>query len=350
MTIYILLLLCGLALVVLTRINPKTNDVASKVYICLLAFLAMFRYDVGQDFIAYEFIFDDLSFGWDHVESEPGFKAVALGCLKIGGTAQLMFAVLALATISLLYLAYKWASRDLMLSLFVFACMGQLYMNCFNAVRQTMAIAFFYFALRYIFDKKFWHYTLCILLAASFHSTALMLFPLYWLLNRHWKKIIVFIVAGLLLASGSLIVTLIKNSGYSPYLYFAKFTEDSSVIQYLYLAMSAFIFLFSNRLMRDHPYRTIFLNLNSLVMICYICFLLFSGTPLTMVMVRMNYYFMFGYAVSLPAIIHGFDGRALRVGGYSLLIAALCFLFINAAIINGANNNTLPFTFNFTLF
>lgn len=350
MTVYLILLAFALALLLMTRINSDTGYVAAKTLIVVLTFLAMFRYMVGKDFLQYTIIFDNVSLNWDYEDIDPGFKAIIKLCDFAGGTSQLMMAIMALLTMTLIYKAYEWSSRDLILTLFVFTCVGQMYFNCFNAIRQAAAIAFFYFALRYVVDRNLPKFLICMLMAASLHTTAVLLIPLYWLINRKWNRIIVVVASAGLLLSGRLIIAMIANSGYSPYLTFAKFTSESSAITYLYVALSTFIFIFSDRLMAEFRYRNIFLNFNSLAMMCFFCFILFSGTPLTMVVTRINYYFMFAYAVTLPAIIENIDGKAIRTGAYTLLIAVASFMFINAAIIHGQEYSMLPFRFNFDLF
>lgn len=68
-----------------------------------------------------------------------------------------------------------------------------------STTRQTIAIALAMIAFKYIKEKKIFRFLFWVLLASSFHITALIFLPCYWLnkfkFNR--KTIFLFIVIGL---------------------------------------------------------------------------------------------------------------------------------------------------------
>lgn len=55
------------------------------------------------------------------------------------------------------------------------------YQECFNATRQMPAVAIVFFSYTYVVSRKFIPFLICILLAVSFHATALTALPLYFL-------------------------------------------------------------------------------------------------------------------------------------------------------------------------
>lgn len=74
----------------------------------------------------------------------------------------------------------------------VWLCMLTYYLlffnNSLNMVRQWMAMSILLFGFSYIEEKDFWKYTLVVLIAFFFHSTALLGFLfyfIYWLLNKN---------------------------------------------------------------------------------------------------------------------------------------------------------------------
>ncbi len=54
----------------------------------------------------------------------------------------------------------------------------------FNGMRQYVAIAIIVFGFKYIFEKNFVKYVITVLIACSFHTSAILTIPLYFL----WKK------------------------------------------------------------------------------------------------------------------------------------------------------------------
>ncbi|MBO9153263.1 EpsG family protein [Chitinophaga sp. GCM10012297] len=54
-------------------------------------------------------------------------------------------------------------------------------------LRQAIAIAIFYFSIRYLVKREFWRYLLCIVAASLFHRTAMFLLLLYFLVKRTYS-------------------------------------------------------------------------------------------------------------------------------------------------------------------
>lgn len=63
------------------------------------------------------------------------------------------------------------------------------YPTAFNLIRMFTAIGIILFAIPYIKHRKFIKFMLLTLLATSFHTTAILFFPLYWLVNIRLTKI-----------------------------------------------------------------------------------------------------------------------------------------------------------------
>lgn len=351
MGIYISLLVLGLLLILATRANPALERVSGVIYTVVLAFIGMFRYDVGQDYFSYESIYDKIAMRWDYGETiEIGFRTVCKLCSELDGTAQLMFAVMSAATLILTYQGLKYFSKDISLSLFVFMGIGQLYLNTFNAVRQALAIALFIFAMRYVAQRKLLKYLLMMALATTFHASAIILVPLYWILRRRWSKISVIIAGAVLALSGRVIINMILNSSYSVYLMQQQFTTEMSSANVMYFAMSVIIFICSDSLMKGYRYRDIFSNLNILAMFCFMLYYVFSNTPVMMVVTRISYYFMIAYPVILAMTVRYIDDKLIKSALTFGIVAMISFMFYRSSIINGDAYNLLPYTFNFNLF
>lgn len=76
---------------------------------------------------------------------------------------------------------------------------GRYWMDCMNAVRQMIVACGFFWASKYIYEKKIFKYCIFILLASLIHQSALILLPFYFIpasLNITNKR---FILIGILL-------------------------------------------------------------------------------------------------------------------------------------------------------
>ncbi|MBV8325813.1 MAG: EpsG family protein [Chryseobacterium sp.] len=82
-------------------------------------------------------------------------------------------------------------------------------------IRQNLGTFMVYFAIRYIKERKFWHYLFFILLAAGIHSVSYLFLPMYWLVRIPLNKITMLI----------LIITSIFLSPFEVYRTFGSFLD-----------------------------------------------------------------------------------------------------------------------------
>lgn len=113
------------------------------------------------------------------------------------GNVRSLFFVLAFIPLFLTFTSLYKLSRifNPFVSSFLFLLF--FYQECFNATRQMPAIALVFFSYTFCFSRKFIPFCICVCLAAFFHSTALVAFPLYFLyprnkenLTEHLKRIL----------------------------------------------------------------------------------------------------------------------------------------------------------------
>ena len=86
-------------------------------------------------------------------------------------------------------LLYRWLRREspnAMLSIWLYLTLG-VYQTEMNVARNAIAILLGYTAFHWIKERKLAPYFLQILMAVSFHKSAVVFLPLYWLVNRRWK-------------------------------------------------------------------------------------------------------------------------------------------------------------------
>lgn len=164
------------------------------IFIQLFVVSAM-RYEIGIDFINYRGIFR-------LVRNVPNLSELVrlskvstleLGYLllnkTVGGVTkepQWIFVITSFIILSFIFLSIKKYSSKVWLSVYLF-CVGP-YISSFNLVRQYIAVGILFFSYQYIKERKLKQYLLLMVLASTFHISALLLIPLYFILNINLNK------------------------------------------------------------------------------------------------------------------------------------------------------------------
>jgi hypothetical protein len=133
------------------------------------------RYDVGTDYFNYLKLYQE-HYRIDRIEW--AFKQLTLLLSNNGVHYSFYFAIISFIQIVLMYYTFK-NERYLYPFLVVVLFLGGYFVTWMNILRQTIAALIFFYSLKYVEDKKFFHYLLWCLIGALFHKTALALIVLY---------------------------------------------------------------------------------------------------------------------------------------------------------------------------
>lgn len=153
----------------------------------------------------------------------------------------------------LLYKLIRRNSTFYLLSIWLYITLG-FFQTQMNMTRNAIAILICLNATKYIEEHKFFRYVLSSLFAASFHLTALIYIPLYWLANyvRLTKRritiaLILSIFAVLLLPIVNPILKIILPSRYLKYLTNVSNRNEGIYLAVLFLGLFLIISIFSDR-------------------------------------------------------------------------------------------------------
>ena len=80
--------------------------------------------------------------------------------------------------------------------------MGLMFFFTFTYLRQMVGVGFAWFAIRYVYKKELYKFIICVLVAASFHNSAIILFPLYFLPIKRFSQRNIIIIMSLCLTLG----------------------------------------------------------------------------------------------------------------------------------------------------
>lgn len=168
--------------------------------VAVLVFVASFR-EGFVDTAVYKKIYSQLGTDIANVDAE-NLKAMERGFLvfmvmlnHISPDPQLMVIVTSVVTMGISLCIIKKYSYDLPLSLFLFLTLS--YMGQMNGIRQVMAGAILQLAMMCLINRKPIPYIILVLLLSNFHTSILVMIPLYFVIcgkRLNWV-VLLFIVA-----------------------------------------------------------------------------------------------------------------------------------------------------------
>lgn len=170
--------------IILAFLSTKVKSKYSKT-LKLIIFLALFlfsglRYDVGFDYSytyvpGYYFINSNVT-----THFEPAYILLNKFVYMVFNNIDFVFLICSFITIYLLIKSIEEESDDYFISIIMIFC-SRFYLYSFGQIRQYIAIAIFIYSIKYIIKKDIKKYFLLILLAMTFHKTAVIYFPVYFL-------------------------------------------------------------------------------------------------------------------------------------------------------------------------
>jgi transmembrane protein EpsG len=143
---------------------------------------------VGTDNLAYAEWYSEMDINSDLLELisiniidfEPGFVLInyVFKVLDFSYNVALLF--YAFFIWAPIFSFYKYFNKSFYFVIFTLFTLGYLFFS-FNGQRQAIAIGFMFFAIRYLFEGRTFLYILFILLACTFHFSAILLFSLFFI-------------------------------------------------------------------------------------------------------------------------------------------------------------------------
>ena len=175
-----LVLLCGRYRISKNSLVNETSKTMFHFYaIVILFFLTCFRYNVGYDYKNYYgHIIAPRSWGAQFFEFIP--QQILL--LARYFHEPLIFFVLTNGTILILFLKEIYdESISPFESLIVFLSM--FYLGTLSTVRQYLAVAIVFYGFRYVKERAFLKYLICVVLATLCHNSAVITITIYFIYN-----------------------------------------------------------------------------------------------------------------------------------------------------------------------
>ncbi len=183
------------------RTNLTFNQLNKLLYAILVCILILF---VGlrdkllfADYANYEWLYNSEIYIF-----EPTFKWLSLISKKIlHGSIRTLMLIYAFIAIMLKWKAINEYSSYPALSFAVLISDLFLLQDC-TQIRASVAVGFLLFSIKYIYNKIFYRFTACVIMATLFHVSSIFMIPLYFLNTKlkYTKFWLCFIIFGYILA------------------------------------------------------------------------------------------------------------------------------------------------------
>lgn len=308
-------------------------------------------HDVGPDYQSYKFMYDRLN--------ENFFKQEYL--FRMSGYLFRYFSlsyewfyswITSVYLLFIFYCFFKYRNfTPLNFLIFIVMPYG-LIEGGFNYIRQNVALGLFYFSLIAIINKKSIKYFLLNLIGFLFHKSAILLLPLYFVLNKTWKKkhcVTIFIVvlfATLSLNLPIVRVLLIKILTAIP-LYGSTYAEfrDGAFIEglsvkgiasYVYQLIPLLLLLIYKDRIVSNKIENVLFN------ITYLSLLTLTIAVEVRIMLRLEYYFVFAKVFTLPLLLRLCPDRKSRTISFFIMLAYFS-LYIIALYLTLYEKNLAPY-------
>lgn len=351
MIVYVSLIIYSviLSLIYVKASKTKGQEKSLKilqVLIALPAFLVMaLRYDVGIDYKhTYQPVFEVIRATGAYSNIDFGFvllnRLVLIFTTDYAGIFILTSFLFSIFT----YKAIYQNSKNVPLSVFIMIA-SSFYFLSMNIVRQAITITIFLYALKFIKERKFWPYLITILIATSFHRTALLYLPIYFLAHinlkpRYMIALVIITIIGLPVII-DLIEIIVAGSKYERYLNGIWVVQEEGVpigafVNICWLLLCLILTMLDNKKNVVDKELLMYKNIHFIGVLttCLIGSIPLAGRLFT------NFYHI--QILSIPFIISKIENKKYRALFIAAVVIYFSILFIvNVGMRNG--NGVLPY-------
>lgn len=358
MIVYVAMFLLSVAFM---HMATKESNHRKRFLLYVLSFLPFFlisglRYGLGTDYFRrYTYDYTRMYEGEYVKNLEFGFVWLMKATMAFSPKPFVMFLVTSLMITGFIFSAIVLESRDKVLSICVFFLLG-FFFDSMNIMRQFVAISFIFVGILFLVRRKKLSYAVCVCLAATFHSTALIMLVLLVLDYKvlFSPKIFLPLLLVLVLLNTRLMGALeflLKNTRYNVYFSGKLFKGE---VSYLFILENLCFYLlmyrgYSHGYIRDRR-ASLFLNIQALALLCMClgsCHMLF---------IRIALYFSTLQIISVPYYLHHYEktfviplGRKhLRVEWIKVFIICCMLVAFYRTNIQTNVNEVLPYRTIFT--
>lgn len=299
----------------------------------ILIFVSGLRNGIG-DTIFYMHSYDLLVQNPSSFKFEGDFalNLLSLGLIQISTDPQILIFTVALITNLINVIIFNKYRSYLELQVYMYITSGY-YITTMNGLRQCLAAAMLFACTQLIIKGKFIPYCICVILISTFHESALMMIPIYFLVRQEaWsRKMMFFISLAVVGIFGYNIISpiIFKALESTSYGHYSDFNEGGSSAMRTLVNLVPVILAYIKRkeLKGKWPNSNIFINI-SIVNVIFVAFGMFNW-----IFNRFTLYLQLYNFILVPFIIKNcFKGKEKRVVYFFFILCYFIFFFYESGM------------------
>ncbi|TXK82514.1 EpsG family protein [Paenibacillus sp. N3.4] len=313
----------------------KPNKWMAAIVMATFVIIAGLRNNIGDTFF-YMYAYKLNDFTWEQVRAEKdiGFGILQMVLKSFTGDPQLLIFLTALVTnVLIVYVLYKY-SKLFEVSIYVYITSG-LYIVSMNGVRQFLASAIVFAATKYLFAGSWQKYFLVVAFASTFHESALILIPIYFIVRRRaWEAstfVLLFVAVIIILGYNVLsdaIFSAIADTHYSEY---KNFQEGGANVIRVAVGAVPLLFAYLGR----HKLRELFPQSDYIVNMSLLNFVIMAVATQNWIFARFSIYFGLYNVLLMSWVISLFVKREQKLIYYAVLgFYMVYFYYENVVTLN----------------
>lgn len=351
------LVLAGLSKTITERKDSNRIGFGVVLILVLWTFIYAFRYNTGSDFFGYvKDYFRASSYSYkEYIEAyrDVGFYSMTWILNRIFKNDWLPYNIVLGILVYLPTLVLIYRKSDYTISAVLLYIFTMTYYSGFNGVRQGIAVGFVFYAYYMYFERrKYFKYFLIILLAFTFHSTALVVIPFHFLSRMRVKSANYIVFVGVMVVSyfalfdlWSNVISLLEALGQDKLVNdYSDITNDrgSSFLRFAVAILPVIIAYFSYRKLKIYDR---FDTLDRDILLCTFAGLFSLFSMKYWGFSRIGLYFASSQVLLIPRFSELFGNKGSKMV-VLILILILYFLYMYSLIMHGEGALD-PYTFIF---
>jgi len=344
--IYIFFAIFSLFSLILSR-KTKNKKFFLAVSFILLFIISALRYNVGTDYNSYVVWFNNIT---EITElNDIGFNIIIMLIKLLNGHSQWMFVISSFLILFFVYKSCYENQKYYDLSLFLFITL-LFYFSSFNTLRQWIATAIIMYAIKYIEKKEFKKFFVLVLIASSFHLTALLMLFMYFILNVKFKNKtrIITILSFFIFSKAIDWIKIITNitQMFFPLYYQRYIVPDSYLLTakagsffpiLLATVMFVFYIVFKKNVIKENNTEKYNFKIN----LCMVVLIFSIINTIGSLFARVSAYFLPLIILLIPDVLLAFDKKSRKI--IYIAIALISFVFMIYSLIYKNSYDPLPY-------
>lgn len=337
------------ALIEQLKLNVTSVRITRFIPFFIVFITSAFRYETGVDWHTYDNVFSIISpisdlfvygssYFFSQIGFEYGFRLLSAIVKEFGGNMQVIYFIIAFINIILLYKSLTYFSKYPILCLLGYYSFTFFILDL-SGIRQSLALNIILYGLRYTYERKLLKYFIAILIASSFHNSAIfciIIYPLFYKKKSYFNLLYI-------IYTFSLIIVLVQikwlqtitayvlpifgfNDEISRKMIFYAFSSnfEDTHLNIFKIAFGLFLTLFILK------YKKIILksNLSNFIFLCFMLFLILNNLmfEISEINSRISAYLIIFLVIEVSDIIQHLKINFNKIVFYSI-ITIYCFMY-----------------------